>query len=400
MTLTQTQLEKYADVLIWGLETARHKVFNPYEITMIRYDFEALALAEILTRKLTQKKHNVITRALSSPVMEKDFFNYTDKKQRTFIGKWETVFFENLNGNIYLSAPTSLTHLKDVDPKKINETSIARKPLRKIMERREETGRFSWTLCTLPTQELADRAKLSLKEYSSQIIKACLLDEKDPVKKWQEIYTDTMEIKKWLNSLKIKNLHLHSKSCDLTVTPGEKRKFLGVSGHNIPSFEIFTSPDWRGTNGIYFANLPSYRSGNYVNEVFLEFKNGNVIKSKSKQGENFLQKMISMDQGSKRVGEFSLTDKRFSKINKFMADTLFDENFGGTNGNSHIAIGASYSDTFAGNPATLTAITKKQLGFNDSALHWDLVNTEDKTVTATLKNGRKISIYEKGMFCF
>lgn len=398
--LTKNQLEKYADVMIWGLETARSKKFRPYDITMIRHDLDALSLAEILARKLIEKKHNVIIRTLATPVMEKDFYTYTDKKQRTFIGKWESEYFNSLNGNIYLSAPSSLTHLKDIDPKKMNEVSVARKPLRKIMERREETGKFSWTLCSLPTQELADRAGLSLKEYTEQIIKACLLDEKEPVKKWQEIFDDSMKIKKWLNSLQIKTLQLQSESSDLTVSMGEKRKFIGVSGHNIPSFEIFTSPDWRGTNGIYFSNLPSYRSGNYVKDVILEFKNGNVIKSSSKQGENFLQKMIEMDQGAKRIGEFSLTDKRFSRINKFMAETLFDENFGGEHGNSHIAIGASYSDTFAGNPASLTALNKKQFGFNDSSLHWDLVNTEDKTVSAILKNGKKITIYRKGIFCY
>jgi aminopeptidase len=98
------------------------------------------------------------------------------------------------------------------------------------------------------------------------------------------------------------------------------------------------------------------------------------------------------------VGEFSLTDKRFSRIDRFMADTLFDENFGGKEGNCHLALGSSYSDTFSGDPAKLTPALKKKLGFNDSALHWDLVNTEPKTVTAYLTNGKNIVIYESGEF--
>jgi aminopeptidase len=81
-----------------------------------------------------------------------------------------------------------------------------------------------------------------------------------------------------------------------------------------------------------------------------------------------------------------------------MADTLFDENFGGAYGNCHIALGASYSDTFRGKPALLTKKFKQQLGFNDSALHWDLVNTEKKTVTAHLVGGRTQVIYENGRF--
>jgi len=302
--------------------------------------------------------------------------------------------------SVRVSAPASLTHLKDVDPKRINDIAVTRKPLREIMDRRDEKGLFGWTLCTYPTEEPARQAKLTIEQYTAQIVKACFLSAKNPVEKWQEIYTGSMEIKKWLSGLKIRSLHLESASCDLTVTPGEKRRFLGISGHNIPSFEIFTSPDWRGTPGRYHADQPSFRSGNYVQGVTLEFKDGNVIHAAARKGEKFLKQMIAMDEGARRIGEFSLTDKRFSKIDTFMADTLFDENFGGQHGNCHIAIGSSYSDTYAGNPATLTPDIKKRLGYNNSALHWDLVNTEDKSVTATLSNGKKMLIYEKGMFRF
>ena len=101
---------------------------------------------------------------------------------------------------------------------------------------------------------------------------------------------------------------------------------------------------------------------------------------------------------SGHYNEFSLTDRRFSKITKFMADILYDENFGGKYGNCHVAVGASYADTFSGPQDKLDKKLKEKLGFNDSSLHWDLINTEDKTVTATLKDGSKKKIYEKGQF--
>ncbi|MCG6534163.1 MAG: aminopeptidase, partial [Syntrophales bacterium LBB04] len=62
------------------------------------------------------------------------------------------------------------------------------------------------------------------------------------------------------------------------------------------------------------------------------------------------------------------------------------------------ALGPSYSDTYDGDPALLTPALKKKLGFNDSALHWDLVNTEQKTVTAHLVDGKKVIIYDRGVF--
>ena len=68
------------------------------------------------------------------------------------------------------------------------------------------------------------------------------------------------------------------------------------------------------------------------------------------------------------------------------------------NGNCHIALGSSYSDTYDGEPAKLTKEIKRKLGFNDSALHWDIVNTEKKVVTAVLATGKKVIIYENGMF--
>lgn len=115
-------------------------------------------------------------------------------------------------------------------------------------------------------------------------------------------------------------------------------------------------------------------------------------------GEDFLRKQIAIDTGACRVGEFSLTDKRFSRIDRFMANTLFDENFGGEYGNCHIALGSSYADNYSGNQTELTPKLKKALGFNDSALHWDLVNTEPKRVTAKLEGGQSVVIYQDGLF--
>ncbi len=83
-----------------------------------------------------------------------------------------------------------------------------------------------------------------------------------------------------------------------------------------------------------------------------------------------------------------------------MANTLFDENYGGKYGNCHVAVGASYSDSYAGDLKSLSKELKKKLGFNDSALHWDLVNTEKKRVSAHLTTGKIITIYENGRFLY
>ena len=78
--------------------------------------------------------------------------------------------------------------------------------------------------------------------------------------------------------------------------------------------------------------------------------------------------------------------------------TAEQRNFGGKHGNCHLAVGSSYADTFAGDVRKLDKKAKERLGFNDSSLHWDLINTEQKTVHALLKGGKTVLIYEKGRF--
>ena len=398
--LSEKQLEKYADVLIWALEKARHQKLKKSDVVLIRYDLPAIRLAEILHARLLGKGIYPVPRTTLTATMEYDFFKHSNNDQLTFHIPGDPELYNSLTGSIFLSAPESITHLGDIDPAKISKAALARKYLRDILSQREATGDFNWTLCMLPTKALAHHAGISLTDYTRQIAKACFLNHKDPLAQWQNIFDTAKHIKKWLGGLDVNYYRIQSRDVDLEITPGPERQWIGLSGHNIPSFEIFVSPDWHGTRGTYFANQPSFRSGNYVKNVWLEFKKGRVVDFKADVGHNFLKNQLAIDKGAGRLGEFSLTDKRFSKIDTFMASTLFDENHGGKYGNCHIALGASYPDTYAGNRADLTKQRKKALGFNDSALHWDLVNTREKTVTAHLKTGKTKVIYENGLFLY
>ncbi len=396
---TKLQNERYADVMIWAMQAARRNgKFKKYDTVLLRTDTAALPLAEVIYKKLLAARFNVVTRIMVPEGFSKSFYELGDNKQLSFMAPGEKEFQGAINGLIALHAPQDLTHLKNIDPARIAKNAVARKPIREILDEREQQGLFSWTLCNYPTAELAGRAGLTVKEYANQIARACFLNEKDPVKKWKELTKQINEIGAWLTSLPIDTLRVESEHMDFEVLLGSQRRFIAGGGCNIPSFEIFTSPDWRGTRGVYFADLSSYRSGNYVKGVRLEFKNGRVVKADAEQGADFVRKMVAMDRGAAQIGEFSLTDRRFSKINKFMADILFDENFGGKYGNCHVAIGASYADTFSGPQSKLDKKMKEKLGFNDSSLHWDLINTENKRVTARLKDGSTQVVYEKGEF--
>jgi aminopeptidase len=397
--LSERRLANYADVLLWGLEISRGEAVHADEIVELRFDAPALDLAEVLYEKLAEKGAHVEVRLRPTPRMERSFHQNACRKQLIYKTPGSSQYHKRLGATISIPAPESLTHLADIDPSTVAERAKALRYIREIHDERELAGHYSWTLGLYPTKTLADAADMSLMEYSDQIARACHLDSAEPLAEWKRLRKQLNETRHALKALEVDALRIETANMRLNIAPGEKRRWLGLTGHNIPSFEIYTSPDWRFTDGTFYADLPSFRQGNYVEAVRLTFKKGILVKAEADKGADYLIKQLRMDEGSSRVGEFSLTDARWSRINRFMASTLYDENFGGEHGNCHLALGSSYSGTYDGDDP-LTAAKKKQLGLNSSAMHWDLINTEPKTVTASTVSGKEVLLYENGRFVF
>ncbi len=287
--------------------------------------------------------------------------------------------------------------LESIDPARIMRRGVALRQLMDWRGEKENEGRFSWTLALYGTAAAAAEAGMSEQEYWQQIVHACFLDQEDPIARWREVAVRLEETRKRLDALRIERVHVQGEDVDLWVTIGEKRRWLGGRGRNIPSFELFTSPDWRGTEGWIRFNQPLYRYGNLVKGIRLTFADGRVTEATAQENEPILKEMIATE-GADRVGEFSLTDKRLSRITRFMAQTLYDENVGGPFGNTHIAVGRSYQDAYDGDPANVAEEEWERLGFNNSSVHTDIVSTTDRIVTAILPGGEERVIYRDGEF--
>ncbi|OGE88309.1 MAG: thermophilic metalloprotease (M29) superfamily [Candidatus Doudnabacteria bacterium RIFCSPLOWO2_02_FULL_49_13] len=328
------------------------------------------------------------------------FYEQAEQHQLDFFpDKYLKGLMNQMDHSIFLLSTNDPHALRGVDPKKIMRRGVALKPFMDWRNEKEWAGKFTWTIALYGTAAMAAEAGLSEKAYWNQIIKACFLDHPNPVAKWKQIYRELEKYRTKLNKLapQTESLHAVGPDMDLWVKLGEKRQWLGGSGRNIPSFELFTSPDWRGTEGWIRFNQPLYRYSNKITGIQLWFKNGRVVKSSAKSNEKLLKQMIATP-GADRIGEYSLTDRRFSRITKFMAETLFDENMGGPQGNTHLALGMSYRDTYAGDAAKLTKKQALALGFNDSSVHTDIISTTPRVVTAHLKNGSRKIIYANGQF--
>lgn len=286
-----------------------------------------------------------------------------------------------------------------VDTKKLFKRQAASMFYRDALNKKEDAWKFAWTIGLYGTQAMADEVWLSLEEYWNEIIEACYLNDEDPVQSWIDTENGIQDIKTYLDSMEIESVHMVWEDCDLTIKLWENRKWMWGSGRNIPSFELFASPDWRGTQGRMRFNQPLYRYGSLIEWIELHFEDGLVTKATATKNEEMLLEMIAQENANK-VGEYSLTDSRMSRITKFMGETLYDENVWGTYGNSHIAVGRAYKDAYPWDQSTVTKEQREAMWYNDSIVHTDVISTTNRTVTATTKSGEKVVIYKDGQFTF
>lgn len=395
---TSTVLNRYANVLFWGLSRAHQRPFSDNDVILIRFAPQALPLAEELYSILLHQGQRPALSLLPTAKMEHSLYTQIQNEEQFHILPGEKELYEHLAGSITLSAPERKVPATDISMQRISTRQQARRALQDITRQREEQGLYSWTLGIWPTESLANQAGCSLLHYANLIEKACFLDYDNPLRQWQQIADTCTYYKERLNALGNSSIHIEADDgTDLRFSLGEKRCWAGMTGRNIPSFELYISPDWRTVQGTYNANLPTFRNGIRIESVRLTFNKGTVQHATASSGNAFLQQQLQLDEGASRLGEFALVDKRHSCINHLMANTLYDENHGGEHGSMHIALGQSYANTYADAAIPLSSERKKHLGFNQSLLHWDFVATTPRRVTASIF-GKHQTIYENGMF--
>lgn len=392
-------LEKYAKVLV-NFALGSGKGIKKGDVVYLQSPLSALPFYRALRKQILDSGGLMIS-SLGDDMSSsgKYFYDNASKEQlTTFLRKYARGLVDQVDHRIAVVAEHDVHELDEVDPKKMMTVQKTNKPMADWFNKKENNGRYTWTLALYGTPSMAKEAGLTGEQHWNQIIKACYLDKANPIAEWRKISREVERVAKKLSEIKIKTLHVKGKDIDLHITMGSKRRWLGGSGRNIPSFEVFTSPDWRGTQGWARFNQPLYYYGPKVEDIELHFAKGRVVKASASKNEKLLKEMLATDKGAAQMGEFSLTDKRLSRINKFMAETLYDENMGGPYGNTHLAVGKSYHDTFTGDTSKMTKALSRQLGYNESAIHVDMISTADRTVTATLPGGKRKVIYRKGQF--
>ena len=252
---------------------------------------------------------------------------------------------------IVVEAPSNTKELTAVDPERQALRQRARSSLRERYLERALNGDLRWVLTAFPTNAAAQDAEMSLAEYEEFVYGSALLDADDPVARWREFSGELRRVVEFLSAQQ--ELRFVTEGTDITFAVGG-RTWVAADGHeNFPDGEVFTAPHDESTDGVITFTYPAVFEGRQVDDVRLRFRGGEVVEASASRGEDFLQEMVALDDGARRVGElaFGLNDA----VSVFTRNILFDEKIGGT---MHLALGSAYPECG---------------GTNRSALHWDMI---------------------------
>jgi aminopeptidase len=221
------------------------------------------------------------------------------------------------------------------------------------------------------------------------------VEEPDPVKAWESRMRELLRVSAALDELKLDRVHFEGPGTDLTIGLLPSSTWLaakfqtagGIEHHpNLPTEEVFTTPDPERVEGEVTSTKPLFTSGTTVTGLKVRFEGGRAVHVEAEQGEEVIRGMIAADDGAARLGEVALVDRegRIGPLGTVFYDTLLDENAA-----SHIALGHGYVAAVS-DPAEHDRANK-------SVIHTDfMIGSNDVAVTGFLSNGDAVPLLRDG----
>jgi aminopeptidase len=315
------QLRRLADVLVGYSGGVR-----PGDLTVIQGTMNVEPLLEELYSAVLRAGGHPAVRC--APEVEGLLLGEGSDDQIEWLNPAESEDIEQADVWIVMDSPSNTKALTSVDPERQARVQRARIGWRERYLERALTGELRWVLTSYPTNGAAQDAEMSLAEYEDFIFDAALLDDGDPVARWRAFADELQRVVEILSSKE--ELRFVADGTDLTFAVGGDR-----------------------AEGEITFTFPAVFRGRQVDDVRLRFDAGEVVEATASSGEDFLQEMVALDEGARRVGELAFGLNEAVKV--FTRNILFDEKIGGT---MHLALGSAYPECG---------------GTNRSALHWDMI---------------------------
>ena len=293
----------------------------------------------------------------------------------------------------------SITLLGDPDPHVLvgaDPVKAAAFPVEEARARREAVlGRLRWTAVGAPNPGWATQVfgEPDVDRLWDAVATAMRLDEPDPALAWQRRAETLAARGAELDALELTEIRYLGDGTDLTVglIPGchwTGGGMVDADGFaylpNIPTEEVFTSPDRRTAEGVIRVTKPMVIAGKLVRGLRVTFSAGRITEVTAEEGADLVRAQLATDEGATRLGEVSLVDRdsRIAKAGILFHNTLYDENAG-----CHVAWGQSFPFAVEGGMA-MSEQERTDLGLNMSGVHTDVViGGAGITVTGTGPKG-------------
>lgn len=295
--------------------------------------------------------------------------------------------------------------MDDIEPGKLSRAKYIERSTKPIYKEKQGKGEIPWCIASFPNKIWADsifpNESNSAEKLFLVICKMCMIDKENPIESWNLYLKEAAKIEKKLNDLKIKQLHYkNSLGTDLIIELNDNAIWCSAASNenkmlvNMPSYEIFTTPNYKKTNGIVYSSKPLVHNGGLIDEFYIRFKDGKVVDFNAKKGYEILKGIIESDSQSCYLGECALVnnDSPISNTGLVFGTTLFDEN-----ASCHLALGDGFEECIE-NGFNMNKEELLNSGVNHSNTHVDfMIGTSDMNIIATTKTSKKL-IFKEGNF--
>jgi len=343
--LTDSRIDKLADVLVnYSLE------IKPEQIVVLNSTPLAQPLIASVYRKVIDLGgHPVVN--IQMPGLQEIMFTHGSDAQLTKLTSRDRFVIDEADAVLNVIAESNTKALSGADPNKQRTFQAARREIMQKYLGRSAEGTLNWCVTLFPTNAYAQDAEMSLSDYTDFVFGACHLDLDDPVTHWKGVSAEHQRLIDWLDGKS--DIHLTGPDTDLKLSVAGRTWINADGKRNFPDGELFTGPIEDSVEGTVRFSYPSSVQGREVEDIRLWFEGGKVIKATAARNQEYLEQMLEVDEGARRLGEFAFGTNM--GIQKFTKNILFDEKIGGT---IHMAIGAGYPDSGS---------------VNQSAIHWDMI---------------------------
>jgi aminopeptidase len=286
----------------------------------------------------------------------------------------------------------------------VDPTRAGRDQLPALQEHYDVINAKTTNWCVVPwaTPEWAAIVHPDLDEEAAlarlweELVYVLRLDQEDAAGAWRDRVAALHEAETKLDGARLDALRFDGPGTELTIGLLPTSRFAqdapgmttvdGVNHNpNLPTEEVFTTPDPSRADGVVTATKPLDLGGTLVRNLRVRFEGGRAVEIEADEGAEALRARCAKDEGASRLGEVALVDRegRIGKTGTVFFNTLLDENAA-----SHLAFGNAYA---------IAVGEEDHPRINTSSIHIDfMIGSDDVTVTGLTKDGREVPVLRGG----